>query len=277
MRKFLIACLLLVAVARDASSAAVPSEAQLKTLTRDSLLSFNKAVQARDFTAFHGEISALWRKQITPAKLKSIFAPFIKQKIDLSPIADVEPVFDQPAAIDGDGVLIVQGRYPTRMGTAQFRLKYVEEKSAWKLLGIKVDVKPAGAPGGKVPIAQEARAIVRESLLIFNEAVLAGDFSSFHQRIATVWQEQITPAQLRDALAGFVEQKVNIGPVADLEPVFNPEPEMDDDGVLLLKGHYPTRPNKVHFKLRYIHEGGAWRLVNIGVNVSPSDDPENEE
>lgn len=173
MRNILIACLLLVSFVAHAQSPAVPSERVLKALTLESMQAFGKAVAAKDFTAFHKQISELWREQITPAKLKSIFQTFIEQEIDLDPVLQMDPEFDQPAVIDEDGVLVIQGRYDTRPSGVQFRLKYVNEKSAWKLVGIKVDVKPTGAPGGKVPSEREARTLALESLLAFNRAVQA--------------------------------------------------------------------------------------------------------
>jgi hypothetical protein len=269
MRNVLIPCLLLVSLVAHAQSPAVPSRAELKTLTRDSMLAFSKAVQAQDFTAFHKQISQLWREEITPAKLKSIFATFIEQEIDLSPVTKLEPVFDEPAAIDDDGILVILGHYETRPSAVQFRLKYVNERSTWKLVGIKVDVKPVSEPGGKIPNAREARALALESLLAFNRAVQAKNFTTFHKQIATVWQSQITPAKLRKAFSDFVDQGVDIGSIADLQPVFDPAPGLDEDGFLLLKGHYPTKPNRVQFKLRYIQEEGAWQLINIAVDVSP--------
>jgi hypothetical protein len=277
MRNILIACLLLVASAAHAQSPTVPSQAELKTLTRDSMRAFSKAVEAQDFTAFHKQISQLWREQITPAKLKSIFATFLEQQIDLSPVTKLEPVFDEAAKIDSDGVLVVQGHYPTRPSAVQFRLKYVNEKSSWKLVGIKVDVKPTSEPGGEIPSAREARALALESLLAFNRAVQAKNFTTFHKQIATVWQSQITPAQLRKAFSDFVEQGVDIGSIADLQPVFDQPPGLDEDDFLLLKGYYPTKPNKVQFKLRYIQEEGAWQLVNIAVNVSPEGESDGED
>ena len=269
MRKLLIACGLLISIACHAQSPVVPPEKELRALALDSLLAFNKAVQAKDFSEFHKQISQLWREQINPAKLKSIFQTFIDQEVDLSPISNIDPKFEPAAKIDSDGVLVVQGNYPTTPSAVQFRLKYVNEKSAWKLIGIKVDVKPASAPGGTVPGEREARALALESLLAFNRAVQAKNFTTFHKQIADVWRQQITPEKLRNAFARFIEEEVDIAPIADLQPVFDPAPGFDEDGFLLLKGYYPTQPNKVRFKLRYIREADAWQLVNIAVDVSP--------
>ena len=275
MRNVLIACLLLAASAAHAQSPTVPSQAELKTLTRDSMLAFSKGVEAKDFTTFHKQISQLWREQITPAKLKSSFAVFTEQNIDISPVTKLDPIFDPPAAIDSDDVLVIQGRYPTEPTPVQFRLKYVNEKSTWKLIGIKVDVV---SPSSKVPNAREARALALESLLAFNRAVQAKNFTTFHKQIASVWQKEITPAQLRKVFSDFVDQGVDIGDwISDLQPIFDPAPALDENEFLLLKGYYPTKPNRLQFKLRYIEEEGAWQLISIGVNISPEGEAQNED
>ncbi|HSH38709.1 MAG TPA: hypothetical protein VK993_07980 [Chthoniobacterales bacterium] len=271
MRSIAVLCLLLVSLGAHAQTPLVPSQKELETLTEESLLAFNKAIQAKDFTRFHKRISALWREQITPANLKSIFQTFVDQEIDLAAISKLDPVFDQPAAIDDDGVLVVQGHYSTAPTAVQFRLKYVNERAAWKLMGIKVDVTPA-----KPPTDGEARALVLESLLAFNRAVQAKNFTAFHKQIADIWRKQITPQELQEAFATFVDQEVDISQIADLQPMFDPAPGFDEDGLLLLKGDYPTRGNNVQFKLRYIQESDAWRLVNIAVNVTPDGEGESE-
>jgi Arc/MetJ-type ribon-helix-helix transcriptional regulator len=272
MRNILIGGLLLVSVIAYAQSPAVPSQKELKALAAKSMGAFNNAVQAKDFTAFHKQISATWRDQVTPAKLKSIFETFIEQEIDFGPVLKLDPEFGQPPAIDADGVLVVEGRYPSRPSAVRFRLKYVQEKSAWKLLGIKVEVK-----GTDVPSEREARALALESLLAFNRAVQAKNFTTFHKQIADVWRKQITPEELKKAFAPFTEQDVNIASIADHQPVFEPAPGFDADDLLLLQGHYPTRPNKLEFKLRYIQEADAWQLVSIAVNVGPEGDNASDE
>jgi hypothetical protein len=53
----------------------------------------------------------------------------------------LKPVFNHPAKIDSDGVLIVQGYYPTTPHRIIFKLKYLEEESEWKLVGVDVNLK----------------------------------------------------------------------------------------------------------------------------------------
>ncbi len=64
MRRFLFSLLLVFPLVCLAQSAKVPAEKELAGLTRESLLAFNKALQAEDFTSFHGYIAKVWQEQI---------------------------------------------------------------------------------------------------------------------------------------------------------------------------------------------------------------------
>src|SRR5690349_10554337 len=104
--------LLLLAVASEAADKAkVPNEKELKALARDSLLAFSKAVAAKDFSPFVAQVSKVWRDQTTGKDLDDAFRVFIEKQIDISGVANSEPVFDPAPTIDNDGVLILRGQY----------------------------------------------------------------------------------------------------------------------------------------------------------------------
>jgi len=142
MKKTYLALLaLVVALPVLASTPKVPAETELKSMTLESLLAFNKGIQAEDFTAFYEETAKLWQDQTTPDKLKEAFSEFIDKHLDISSIKKSEPVFNQPAEIDSNDVLVVAGYYPTTPKRVVFQLKYLQEDGDWKLVGIKVDTK----------------------------------------------------------------------------------------------------------------------------------------
>lgn len=130
-----------LAVTVHAASTKIPSEVQLKAMTLESLLDFNKSVKADDFNVLYDSLSKLWQDQTTPDKLKVLFQSFVDKGIDISPIKKVDPVFNKPAEIDSDDVLTVSGYYPTAPKRVIFRLKYIQEKSDWRLVGIKIDIE----------------------------------------------------------------------------------------------------------------------------------------
>lgn len=126
----------------DTSGGKVPAEAEINSLTGETMEQFNSALQSGDFADFHKNISKAWQKQITPEKLEQSFAQFIEKKIDLTPKTGAKPTYSPKPTIDQNGMLVVNGTYPTAQGgNAQFNLTYIKEGGEWKLAGIRVNVK----------------------------------------------------------------------------------------------------------------------------------------
>ena len=127
----------------------VPSDKEVKGLVLDTLLAFNKAVQSESFENFYARISELWRKETTPEKLMAIFQTFVDKNINIAEISKLDPVFDEPPAINADGFLVAKGFYAPEGRKVFFELKYVDQDAAWKLIGINVNVKPVTDKLGK--------------------------------------------------------------------------------------------------------------------------------
>jgi hypothetical protein len=126
----------------SSAAAEVPDEAELKSMTDSSILSFGRAVKKKDFAGFYEEIASVWQKQTTPEKLQAAFEDFYNKNIDLpSALKDKEPVFNHPAKINPNGVLVVQGYYPTKPNRVVFQLKFFKDESDWKLVGVDVNLK----------------------------------------------------------------------------------------------------------------------------------------
>ena len=273
MRKLLLIPLLLISLAVRADAQKVPPEKELKTLVRDSLLAFNDAVQEKSFAGFYKhELATAFRDQMSLEKLSTAFQPFLEKGYDISNIKNSEPVFDESPAIDNNGVLTATGSYPTRPNKVTFKLRYLQEKSAWKLVGINVQVVPFVDKTGPVPSEAEAKRLALDSLLAFNKALRAKSFDSFYAQTAKLWQADTTPAKLKEIFEPFIAQDVSISGIADVEPVFAAKPAIDEDGLLVLKGSYPTNPSKVLFELKYVYEEGDWKLVGINVNLKKGAD-----
>jgi hypothetical protein len=137
-----IAAVISTSVAHAGESGEVPEETELKSMTETSLLSFGRAVKKKDFSRFYEDVASVWQKQTSPEKLEEAFSDFLDKGIDLpSVVKEMEPVFNHPAAIGADGVLLIQGYYPTTPNRVIFKLKYLNEEGEWKLVGINVNLK----------------------------------------------------------------------------------------------------------------------------------------
>jgi hypothetical protein len=274
MRKLLILSLLLVPVVLRGETPTPPSNKEVKALVFDSLFAFNKAVQQKSFTQFHEErLSTQFKKKFPLEKFTATFQVFLDKNYDISNIAKSEPVFDNSPAIDNDGYLVVKGYYPTRPNKVTFELTYEYESSAWKVLGLNVQVVPVAENTGKAPAVKEIKKLALDSLLLFNVAVQTKSFENFYNKSAKLWQKETTPQKLLKAFQSFIDQKINIASIVKVQPDFDGSPAINEDGFLVVKGSYPIQPNKVFFELKYASEDDSWKLVGINVQMKPTSEP----
>lgn len=129
----------------DASKGEIPSDDELQDMVKTTLLDFNDAVTTADFTTFYGNISKLWQRQTSPAKLEDTFKVFIDGKNNFSAIRSKDAEFSSNPKVDdskGFKELVLEGKYDTSPLPTKFTLKYTPESKNWKLTGIIVDTTP---------------------------------------------------------------------------------------------------------------------------------------
>lgn len=126
----------------DASLKEIPKDDELQLMVQTTLIDFNDAVQAADFTDFFPKISKIWQRESSPAQLKETFQIFIDRNIDIGEISTMEANITTKPRIDntkGFDELLVEGVYDTSPTPTRFKLKYTPEGKDWKLTGISVD------------------------------------------------------------------------------------------------------------------------------------------
>jgi len=172
-------------------------------------------------------------------------------------------------------------------GGASFPLiiTLVDESGAWRVFSIHSP--PSQATGisenhfslvGKAPnLADETvkpmppeaeiRRLVRENLMHFNDAVATRSFDAFYDSVSAKWQDQLTKGQLQRAFQPFVDKKIDISSVATIEPAFESPPAVNSEGLLLVSGHYPTKPYRIVFTMRFFYELPEWKLFGLDLNM----------
>ena len=115
-----------------------------KRLVTATLLSFNRAVQSKSFTAFHIESLSKPFADAYPAdKLLETFQPFISAGANLGGVEAVDPEFD-PAPVVENNLLKLKGVYRTRPMLVLFDFDYANE--AGDVEGQRDDGQPQGHP-----------------------------------------------------------------------------------------------------------------------------------
>lgn len=86
-----------------------------------------------------------------------------------------------------------------------------------------------------------------------------------------MWKREVDAEKLKEAFRPFWENDIDLSVLENFSPVFDGAPSLDENGVLAIKGHYPTQPSQVLFELKYILEGVNWKLVGTNINVAATE------
>ncbi len=126
----------------------------------------------------------------------------------------------------------------------------------------------------EIPSNDKLQTLVKTTFLDFGDAVQAGDFTDFHKKIAKVWRDSSTPAELKDGFKVFVENKENYNfkkAVSPMDATFEPAPAIEKVSgldALVVKGYYPTKPERANFELKYAMDDGNWKLIGINIKTT---------
>jgi hypothetical protein len=162
-----------------------------------------------------------------------------------------------------------------------------------------------------IPEERELRALVDDTLVKFNEAILnGGDFTALYEAASDRWkfrgrepgelaygganpfnskqvdpfnnENRLTVAALRNAFSAAIQAKVDLSPTQGAKMTLTEPVRINSDGVLNLKGAFdcdvfqagqPTKPNRVQFALEYVMEASKWKLFGITVHILREEKP----
>lgn len=191
----------------------------------------------------------------------------------------------EPAAIERQTAKVT-ARLKTRSGKEiPLLITLTDETGAWRVYSLRsppsettgvsenrftlVGKAPAltGAVIQPVPPDDELRALVRDNLLRFNEAIREQSFDAFYDSVSSKWQDQLTKGQLQRAFQPFIDKRVDLSGLQHLDCTFDVSPEVGADGLLTVIGDYATKPYKVHFSLKFFYELPVWKLFGVDVSL----------
>jgi hypothetical protein len=128
---------------------------------------------------------------------------------------------------------------------------------------------PAAAQPVPIPLVQEA--LIKSTLLTFNDANITGNYDVLHAKLSKPFRDQFPPERLKEAFKAFADANVDFKIVSAKTPIVKQEPVVNEKGVLLLYGHFDTMPSHVYYELEFIMSDGEWKPIKINVNVKKPD------
>ena len=126
---------------------------------------------------------------------------------------------------------------------------------------------PAASAQTRVPAPLPLEALVKVTMLTFNDANVTGNYTVFHAKASKPFRQQFSPEKLQETFKDFSRNDIDFDIIAAYNPVYDPPPRVDKDGRLLVRGYFPTEPTRVVFDLEFIPSDGEWKLISINVKT----------
>lgn len=170
---------------------------------------------------------------------------------------------------NGHGEL--EGELTTTDG-AHFPLKFlfVKERGEWKISEIHKTVGDADAGSAPVdaspPTNAQQVALVRAAMHEFAVSVNSRSMAHFRDTTSNLWQSQTSVADLDKAFRPLIDSGFDFLAFDRLSPQFDVQSAVDENGVLVIQGHYATAPKQLFFVQKYVREGVEWKLIGFHVH-----------
>ena len=227
----------------------------------DTADKFFAAVKANNYDAAYAFLSEDFKSNTSKNQLKSYL-----EKNALSKFKEAS--WDSRSVNGGLGELT--GSITTETGgVVPISLGFVKGESDWKIYSIK---KPASGiqtenEVAQLPSEQEQIKLVSEAMHIFAVSVKEKSMAKMYNHVSNLWQKQFSVDKFDEAFNSFFQSGDALMVLDQYSPQFSEKATINEDGVLILKGLFPTKPNQVHFEQKYIYEGLGWKLLGLNVNI----------
>lgn len=110
--------------------------------------------------------------------------------------------------------------------------------------------------------------LTKTTIIAVNQANQTKNYSVLHALAAPAFRDRNSPEDLEKIFAKVRESNLDLSPIVIYNPDFTNSPQITSNGLLRLKGHFPTQPLQVHFDLLFQPVGGEWRLY--GISLQPA-------
>lgn len=227
----------------------------------DTAMAFFGEISTRNYNKSYSYLSEAFKKNTT----KDEFIKFIEE----SGLEGFKEVSWSSRSISGKNQGNFDGSVITNTGeNIPIKMSFVKENSDWKIFSLFIS--QAGASyknsNNSLPPIDQLMKLTDESMLKFANSVNAKDFKEFHSHVSNLWQKQYTIIKFNETFKSFIDAEIDLLPALKVtNPIFDVEPIINSDNILILKGHYPTNPSQIHFELKYIQEGIKWKLIGTSI------------
>lgn len=127
-------------------------------------------------------------------------------------------------------------------------------------------------PASAISIEQ-ALYLIRSTLLTLNDANRSGNYTVLRDLASPDFQTKNTAADLAQIFSDLRKRNFDLHAVAIAAPQLSVAPHIDNNKMLRLTGHFPTKPLQINFDLLFQNVASQWRLFGISVATPPAQQP----
>jgi hypothetical protein len=148
------------------------------------------------------------------------------------------------------------------------KLSFVKGESGWRIYSIE---KPQAGildqKAGQFPPEGDQVKLVTETMHVFALSVNEKSMAKLHAHASNLMQKEYTLQKLDEVFTPFYKIGTDFTLLDNISPIFDEKPSLSGEGVLLIKGHYATKPNQVFFEQQYVYEGTGWTVLGLSVEM----------
>jgi len=154
-------------------------------------------------------------------------------------------------------------------GVVPLTVNFLKGENEWKIYSIQ---KPSSGiqeetTSNEIPSEKEQVKLVRESIHLFAVSVKEQNMKKLYNHTSSLFQQQFSIEKFNKVYKSFFQYEDKLMILDNYVPKFTSKATINEDGVLALKGEYPTKPSKFTFSQKYIYEGVSWKLLGFNAHV----------
>ncbi len=120
-----------------------PETSEVLAMVRRTTSAFTEATMSANLARVRTLASNAYRQRLTKEAFRRAFGEFGPGGVDISPTTRLDPQLIAIPSLTPNGMLLVEGIYPTKPSRVLFSYQYVPDPSGeWKLAGLNVSVRP---------------------------------------------------------------------------------------------------------------------------------------
>ena len=123
-----------------------------------------------------------------------------------------------------------------------------------------------------LPPPEVLLSLIRNSILAINHANITNNYTVLYQLGSPLFLNSTSPEKLQQAFANLRARAVDLSLTLAATPQVTEPPIIDNNGLLRIKGAFPTNP-ELAFDFVFQFAAGIWRHAGLNVNLKPPAPP----